>query len=67
MTDAIDRQLTPELKEQIDNMSRIEMARRWRFAPVGDPLFQGEVGAYFEARFKKLGWFSPEISKEIGW
>jgi hypothetical protein len=55
------------LKAQIDVMSREEMARRWRFAPVGDPMFQGEVGDYFTERFKKLGGFSPEISKKIGW
>ena len=54
------------LKAQIDVMSREEMARRWRFAPVGDPMFQGEVGDYFEKRFKELGGFSPEISKKIG-
>ena len=56
------------LKAEIDVMSREEMARRWRFAPVGDPMFQGEVGDYFKERFfGELGGFSPEISKKIGW
>ena len=54
------------LKAQIDVMSREEMARRWRFAPVGDPMFQGEVGDYFAERFKELGGMSPGISKKIG-
>jgi hypothetical protein len=55
------------MKREIDKMSRFEMARKWRFAPVGDPMFQGEVGDYFDKRFKELGGFSPEISKKIGW
>ncbi len=54
------------IKARIDAMSREAMARAWRFAPVGDPLFQGETGDYFAARFKELGGMSPEISKRIG-
>lgn len=59
--------LTPELKAKIDGMTRVEMASRWRFAPIGDPLFQGESGVYFAQRFKELDGMSPEISKHIGW
>lgn len=58
--------IAKELKDRIDAMSREEMARLWRFAPAGDPLFQAEVGKYFEQRFKKLGGFSPQISKSLG-
>lgn len=54
-------------KKEIDAMSRIELARRWRFAPAGDTFWQGERGAYATERFKALGFFSPEISKTIGW
>ena len=69
MNDALtkEEQEVIELKAKIDSMSRLDMARRWRFAPVGDPMFQGEVGDYFEKRFKELGGFTPEISKKIGW
>ena len=56
-----------ELKAAIDVMSREEMARLWRFAPVGNPMFQGEIGDYFAERFKKLGGMSPAISKRLGW
>jgi hypothetical protein len=56
-----------KLKAEIDRMSRFEMARAWRFSHVGDPFFIGEIGDYFTERFKKLGGFSPEISKKIGW
>lgn len=59
--------LSPEVKAEIDAMSRLEMASRWRFAPIGDTLFEGESGEYFDKRFKELGGFSPEISKKIGW
>lgn len=55
-------------KNNIDKMSREEMARMWRFTPSGHIYFQyGPVYDYFEARFKELGGFSPEISKKIGW
>lgn len=56
-----------DTKQRIDNMDREEMARHWRHAPIGDPLFFGEAGEYFEKRFRELGGFSPEISKKIGW
>ncbi len=59
--------MTDELKAKIDALSREEMARKWRFAPIGDPMFRDEAGDYFENRFKALGGFSPEISKRIGW
>ena len=59
--------LTDQMRERIDSMSRKDMARKWRFAPAGDPLFvRGEVFDYFDARFKELGGFTPELSKKIG-
>lgn len=60
-------ELTPENKAKIDGMSRMELARMWRFAPPGEPLLQGKTGKYFEERFNSLGGFSPEISKALGW
>ena len=56
-------------KLQIDQMSREEMCRLWRFAPAGHPCFTTStpVTAYFKERFDSLGGFSPEISKRIGW
>jgi hypothetical protein len=59
--------MTPEMKQRIDAMTREEMARLWRFAPLGDPMFQDDTGDYFRKRFKELGGFSPAISKAIGW
>lgn len=56
-------------KENIDKMSQREMARLWRFAPSGHPVFQSDLplSDYFDKRFKELGGFTPEISKSIGW
>ena len=59
--------MTDEMKQRIDNLTREEMASRWRFVPAGDPMFRDDAGKYFEQRFKELGGFSPSISKKIGW
>ena len=59
--------MTTDEQAKIDAMNRVELARRWRFAPVGDPLLSGDTGDYFKARLDALGGFSPAISKEIGW
>lgn len=56
-----------ELKARIDALDRVEMARLWRFAPLGYEMLQGEAGDYFHKRFMELGGFSPAISKLIGW
>lgn len=64
--------MTPEEIQQhltkISTMSRIEMAELWRFAPSGHPYFVSgsELFEAFDARFKELGGFSPEISKALG-
>ena len=59
-------------KEQIDLMPLEDMLRKNRFAPIGDPLFQGEIGDYFmEVMKEKKSNISPEewtrISKNLGW
>ncbi len=59
--------LTQEIKDQIDTMSQYSMAHKWRFAKIGDPLLQGEVGDYFCESFKNKGGMTPEISKDLGW
>jgi len=59
--------MTPEEKSKIDAMSQESMAYHWRFSKPGDPLLQGDTGVYFVKVFKEKGWFTPEISKKIGW
>jgi len=63
-----DHQISAEEKAEVDAISRLEMARLWRFAPSGHRYFTaGPLSDYFVARFKSLGGFNAEISKEIGW
>ena len=57
----------PEDKARIDAMTREELARSARFAPIGDPIWQGETGEYTARRFAELGGWDPELSKKIGW
>ena len=63
--------LTRELKGQIDELSYGELLRRWRFAPVGDAMFQGESGEYWRKRMSKLRRENPaehvRASKALGW
>jgi len=56
-----------EWKLKIDKMSRFEMCRLWRFAPIGSPLFDKTTPVYnhFKIRFDQLGGFTPEISKRL--
>lgn len=53
-------------KALIDQMGQQEMARLWRFAPVGHLYFTPPLSDYFEKRFTGLGSFTSEISKRIG-
>ena len=60
------------LKTVIDKMTYAELLSRLRFAPLGDTIFQGEIGQYYKTVMKKrreeLGDDeAAEISKRIGW
>jgi len=37
-----------EMKDWIDNASYESLLSKWRFAPVGDPFFRGEIGEYYK-------------------
>ena len=59
--------MTEAQKREIAGMTRMEMARRWRFGKVGDPLLAGDTGDYFvRVFFGQRGGFSPGISKALG-
>lgn len=65
--------LTEALQREIDALSYVELLRRWRFAPTGDQMFQGESGDYFARRMAQLR-AEPggqdkhtSASKAIGW
>jgi hypothetical protein len=43
--------MTDELKDRIDKMSYHDMLVKWRFAPVGDPMFTSAATAHY---FRKI-------------
>ena len=59
--------MTDEQKKRIDGMSQYELCKAYRFAGVGDLLFQGDTGDYFVKVMKEKGGMTPEISKRLGW
>lgn len=62
--------LTPERKKYIDGLHYEGLLSRWRFAPIGDQMFQGETGEYWGERMKQLrasGADHVGASKQIGW
>jgi hypothetical protein len=63
--------MTPEQKKRIDEMPYEDMLRMWRFAPAGDPTFQGDDGVYYKKVMTKKRNADPagavQASKNIGW
>ena len=64
--------ISKNMKDWIDNASYEELLSKWRFAPVGDPFFQGEIGNYYSKKMaekrKKIDINEHvKISKSIGW
>jgi len=63
--------MTPETKAQIDSYGVYRLLHDNRFAPIGDPRFQGEEGEY---RMKRLAEVRAQdndayvrASKDMGW
>lgn len=46
--------LTEENKSEIDSLSYESLLSKVRYAPIGDPWFQGETGKYWGERMKEL-------------
>lgn len=64
--------LTPEVQAKIDSMDYMQILQSRRFSPIGSELWQGEVGAVMEIRFRQLVASTLQeervsISKQIGW
>ena len=63
--------MTKEQKQWIDNSTYDELLSKWRFAPIGDPMFIGEVGDYFSQKMnekKQDPQIDPvKVSKRVGW
>lgn len=61
-----------EMKDWIKNASYEQLLSKWRFAPTGDPFFQGSMGDYYRnimmERKAQIGDDAhSKISKKIGW
>jgi len=55
--------------DKINKLSQYEMCHLWRFSHPGHPYFDRNLPLFeiFNKKFKKLGGFTPEISKSLGW
>ena len=62
-------EMTDKNKEHIDGLSYESLLSHWRFAPAGDPWFQGETGDYWGKRMAELKGRIDHvaISKSLGW
>ena len=63
--------INKDQKKWIDSASYEDLLRRWRNAPVGDTIFQGETGKYYSdvmaKKRSKVGHNeSVRASKNIG-
>lgn len=63
--------MTQEQKAWIDSASYRDLLGRWRFAPAGDPMFQGECGEYYKQVMQERRDADQaghvRASKAIGW
>lgn len=64
--------MTEAQRKWIDGASYEQLLRRWRFAPLGDPMFAGDTGDYYgevmAAKHKNVGdGEHVATSKRIGW
>ena len=64
-------ELTEDNKAHIDSLPYIALLDRWRFAPTGDPWFEGATGKYWGKRIAEVR-ERPETdhvgaSKALGW
>ena len=61
--------MTDKQKEWIDTASYEQLLSRWRFAPAGDLMFQGDTGDYYKKVMleKKQSCDHVQASKTVGW
>ncbi len=58
-----------EMKEWIDNSSYYDLLTKWRFAPIGDPFFYGDMCDYYKevmARKREEHENPSAVSKAVG-
>ena len=63
---------TEEMIQWIDKAGYYELLEKWRFAEVGDPFFQDEVGMHYKkVMCERRNSMDPSeavsVSKAVGW
>ena len=57
--------------EWINSANLVDLLRRWRMSPIGDPIYHGEVGNHYSKVLKEARDADPDAwaraSKIIGW
>ena len=61
--------VSQEDKDHIDSLSRLDLCRLYRFAPIGHRYMDisNPASEYFLKKFKESGGFTSEISIQLGW
>ena len=61
--------MNERIKQWIDAATYQDLLRKWRFASVGDPMFQGEIGEYYSKVMAEKRKTANHIqaSKNVGW
>lgn len=54
-------------KQEVLEADRVQICKWWRFLRSPETDQEVEVNNVLTDRFKELGGFTPEISKQIGW
>ena len=60
-----------EMRDWIDHQPYSELLRWWRFAPTGDPFFQGETGKHYSRTMAEKRALEKDgggaASRMVGW
>lgn len=61
--------MNARMKQWIDAATYEDLLSKWRFASLGDPMFQGEIGDYYSKVMaeKRKTADHVQASKNVGW
>lgn len=61
--------MNERIKQWIDGASYEQLLSKWRYAPIGDMMLQGETGEYYsKIMFQKKSTVDHvQASKNVGW
>lgn len=64
------REWVTEQKAWIDKATYYQLLKRWRYSPIGDPIFSDELGRYYAEVMATKRRAHPDpvsVSKRVGW